>query len=153
LFVETPSSTSPPGVPFLTTGQQPSVNEELNTELHNLMEYDVSSSVSAVHAFTGVGGFSYLKYKHSKQQQLAQLLIARNEALLPSSLHKMFHLYVQGIPPDSAAGRWAKNNKHFLKEALLCAMRNAAVHNPDKLPKCLMTVHPDGCSINTCESE
>jgi hypothetical protein len=57
LFVETPSSTSPPGVPFLTTGQQPSVNEELNTELHNLQEYDVSSSVSAVHAFTGVGGF------------------------------------------------------------------------------------------------
>jgi hypothetical protein len=102
-----------------------------------------SSLAPGMHAFTGVGGFSYLKYKHSKQQQLAQLLIARNEALMPSSLHKMFHLYVQGIPPDSAAGRWAKNNKHFLKEALLCAMHNAAVHNPDKLPECLMTVHPD----------
>jgi hypothetical protein len=115
------------------------------------MEYMSSSpsTTSTIHAFTGVGGFAYLKFKNSKQQQLAQLLIARNDALPPSSLHKLFHLYVQGIPPDSSAGRWAREHKHYLNEALLCALRNTAVHTPAKLPKVMMALHPDDVSTAT----
>lgn len=97
----------------------------------------------AVQPFTGVGGFAYLRHKVSKQMQLAQLAVSRNDALPPSSLHKLHQLYVQGIPADSGAARWAQDHKAFLSEALLCAIHNTVVHHPHKLPKAISTLHPE----------